>query len=102
MSKPAAQSEPLIPPDHSRCIMVVGPDRRIDQKGNYNTPVNVLPIKCQTCHFVDIDFVPERYALCKGIDTPVELAPAEVGNFLVREPVRQILELVAPGQCSFH
>jgi hypothetical protein len=30
------------------------------------------------------------------------MAPAELGNFLVRERVRQILEIAAPGECSFY
>lgn len=88
--------------EYALCVEIVGPDRRMDQKGNFDAPVNPLPIKCQRCKFVDLDFIPEPYVLYKGIDNPVEIAPAEVGNFLVRERVRKILEIAAPGQCSFH
>jgi hypothetical protein len=95
-------SEPTLPPGHHQCLMMCGPDRRMDQKGTHNAPANPLPMKCQTCRFVDLDFVPQPYLLCKGIDTPVDMAPAEVGNFLVRERVRRVLETVAPGQCEFY
>lgn len=100
--KVLSKTETPPPSRHAHCVEIVGPDRRMDQKGNFDAPVNPLPVKCQQCKFVDLDFVHESYALYKGIDNPVEFAPAEVGNFLVRERVRGILEVVAPGQCSFH
>jgi hypothetical protein len=95
-------SGPTLPPGHHHCVQTFGPDRRMDQKGIHDAPVNPLPTKCQTCRFVNLDFVPQPYLLCKGIDTPVDTAPAEVGNFLVRERVRQVIETVAPGQCEFY
>jgi hypothetical protein len=33
--------------------------------------------------------------------TPNELAPAENGNFLIRDRVHRVLDLVAPRQCSY-
>ena len=80
---------------------MVGSDSRMDQKGNADAPVNGLPLKCSRCRFVDLDFVPQPYFLAKGIDSPTDMARAEAGNFLVRERIRQLVELVAPGQCEF-
>lgn len=85
-----------------QCVEMVGPDRRMDQKGNWDAPVNPLPIKCPRCKFVELNFLPQSYGLFKAIDTPSEIAPAEVGNFLVRERVRRIFEIAIPGQCDFY
>jgi hypothetical protein len=40
--------------------------------------------------------------LAAGFASPAETALAEVGNFLVRDRVRRILEMAAPGACAFH
>jgi hypothetical protein len=50
-----------------------------------------------------LDFVPQPYFLVKARTmSPNELALAENGNFLVRDRVRKVLELLAPGQCGFY
>ena len=66
-------------------------------------PLNPLPPKCEACGFPDLDFVPHPYFLVKSrAMTPNETAMAENGNFLVRDRVRRVLELLAPGQCRFY
>lgn len=82
------------------CVLMCGPDTQLDQPRN--TPSNPLPIKCQRCGFPDIDYVPTPYLLTKGIWIPEEMSPAMRGNFLVRERLRQILEIAVPGACTFH
>lgn len=86
------------------CVRVDGPEKTMDQRGvaYYVTPINPLPIKCSYCTFPDLDFVPSPYLLAKGISAPTETTIAAFGNFLVRERVRQILELAVPGACTFH
>src|SRR5437870_3334154 len=103
MSKNGNKLEkPAVPPGTLQFVQMSGSDVRMDQRGNWNAPVNPLPMKCACCRFVDLDFVPEPYFLCKGIETPAEMALGEVGNFFVRERVRKVLEAVAPGQCGFY
>lgn len=82
---------------HEMC----GSDKRMDQQGNFDLPVNPLPVKCLRCTFPDLDFIPQPYYLAKGITKPTEMEPAELGNFFVRERTRTILETVVPGQCQF-
>lgn len=65
-------------------------------------PLNPFPTKCPLCKVPDVDFVARPYLLGAGIWAPDELASAMRGNFLVRERVRRILELVVPGACIFH
>ena len=84
------------------CVMMVGPDERMDERGNPAKPVNPLPIMCPHCTFPDLDFIARPYLLAKGIASPAETSPADVGNFLVRERVRRILEVVVPDACTFH
>lgn len=85
-----------------RYINVSASDNRMDCRIAFHDPLNKLPIKCGTCGFPDLDHVPQPYVLVKSRTTsPNELALAENGNFFVRGRVRQVLELVAPGQCSF-
>src|SRR5688572_23700976 len=81
---------------------MTGPDTRMDQFGSRDEPANPLPVKCPHCTMPDLDAVAKPYLLAKGFAAPAEHAPAEVGNFLVRERTRKILELVAPGACTFH
>lgn len=64
--------------------------------------VNTLPIKCPHCGFPNIDYVPSPYLLGKSISGLVEIAAAQRGNFLVRDKVRRILELIVPDTCAFH
>jgi hypothetical protein len=82
-------------------VEMTGPDTRMDQFGNVDEPANALPVKCPHCTMPDLDFVAQPYLLAKGFAAPAEHSPAEVGNFLVRERTRKILDLVVPGQCTF-
>ena len=82
-------------------VEMTGPDTRMDQFGSRDGPANELPVKCPHCTMPDLDVAPEPYLLAKGFASPAEHSPAEVGNFLVRERVRKILELVAPAACTF-
>jgi hypothetical protein len=82
-------------------VEMTGPDTRMDQFGNLDAPANPLPVKCLHCTMPDLDAVARPYLLAKGFAAPAEHAPAEVGNFLVRERTRKTLELVVPGQCTF-
>lgn len=79
---------------------MTGPDTRMDQLTHVK-PANPLPVKCTHCTMPDLDFVATPYLLVKGFAAPAETAPAEVGNFLVRDRVRKILEAVVPGACRF-
>jgi hypothetical protein len=81
-------------------VQMTGPDTRMDQLTHVK-PANPLPVKCAHCTMPDLDFVATPYLLVKGFAAPAETAPAEVGNFLVRDRVRKILELVVPGACRF-
>jgi ankyrin repeat protein len=81
-------------------VEMTGPDTRMDQRGD-DRPVNPLPAKCPHCTMPDLDFVAEPYLLARGFTAPAETSPAEVGNFLVRDRVRKILEAAVPGACGF-
>lgn len=86
-----------------RCIEITGSDDRMDCRDMFNGPINELPAKCPKCGFPDLDFVPKPYLLVRSKTlTPNELAMAANGNFLVRERIRQVLELIAPGQCTYY
>lgn len=76
---------------------MTGSDNRMDRR-ELCAPVNPLPVKCSWCTFPDLDFVSQPYLLAKGTSNPNEMQPAEMGNFFVRERVRKVLEVVAPGQ----
>ncbi len=84
-----------------RCVQMVGPDEQMDLRGGFGEPLNPLPTKCAHCRMLDLDSVTEPYLLGRGLEKPVDLAPAEAGNCLVRPSVRTILEQVAPGECRF-
>lgn len=84
------------------CVLMTGPDVQMDQRGDSYEPANVLPMKCAHCTFLDLDFVANPYVLTKGVSSPAETSPAQLGNFLVRERVRKLLELAVPGACTFH
>ena len=86
-----------------RCIQIDGSDNQMDCRVMFYDPLNPLPPKCEACGFPDLDFVPQPYFLVKSrAMTPNETAMAENGNFLVRDRVRRVLELLAPGQCRFY
>jgi hypothetical protein len=84
------------------CVTMTGPDVQMDQRGDSYEPANALPAKCPHCSFPDLDFVTKPYVLTKAVSSPAETSPAQVGNFLVRERVRRILEIAVPGACTFH
>jgi hypothetical protein len=82
---------------------MIGPDKKMDQVGNgWGMPANQLPVRCSHCTFPDIDFIPKPYLLSRGVASPAETSSAVLGNFLVRERVRRILEVVAPEVCTFY
>src|SRR5689334_10530180 len=83
-------------------VEMVGPDSQMDRFGSAERPANALPAKCPHCTVPNFDFVAKPYLLAKGFAIPAETTHAEVGNFLVRERARKILELVVPGACTFH
>jgi hypothetical protein len=89
-------------PKKTKFVEMVGPDVQMDQHGTSYEPANRLPTRCPHCSFPDLDFVPQPYLLTKGISSPSEISPAQMGNFLVRERVRCILEVVVPGACRFY
>jgi hypothetical protein len=84
-----------------RHVQLCGSDKRMDESGSFDLPVNPLPIRCPRCTFPDLDCVPQPYFLAKGVRDPNEIAEGEAGNFFVRERARKILETVAPGACHF-
>ncbi|MCP5522287.1 MAG: SMI1/KNR4 family protein [Verrucomicrobiales bacterium] len=84
------------------CVEMVGPDVQMDQHGSSYDPANRLPAKCQHCSFPYLDFVPQPYLLTKGVVSPSEMSPAQMGNFLVRKRARQIFEIVVPQACAFY
>ena len=49
-------------------VEMTGPDRQLDTTGEFDDPINSLPIKCAHCTFPDIDHVPlesgDRLLLC--------------------------------------
>lgn len=74
----------------------------MDCRDLFHDPINPLPKKCPACGFPDLDHVPQPYFLIKSRTiTPNELAGAEKGNFLVRERVRRVLDLLVPGSCDY-
>jgi hypothetical protein len=84
-----------------RCCMMSGPDSSMDQFGDSLKPANPMSIKCPHCTMPDINSVPQPYFLVKGMASPMEISSAQMGNFLVRDRVRQILEIAVPKACEF-
>jgi hypothetical protein len=75
----------------------------MDCRDMFYDPINPLPKKCEQCGFPDLDHVPQPYFLVKSRSmSPNELAGAENGNFFVRDRVRRVLDLLAPGQCTYY
>ena len=84
------------------CVQLTGSDDRMDCREMFYDPINPLPRKCPKCGFPDLDHVPQPYFLVKSRTmSPNEMALSENGNFFVRDRIRRVLELVAPGQCRF-
>ena len=84
------------------CVAMSGHDDQMDRKGNSTESTNALPAKCPHCTFPDLDYIHRPYLLTRGTASPAETSLAVQGNFLVRDRVRRILELVVPEACSFH
>ncbi|MFO0938901.1 MAG: SMI1/KNR4 family protein [Gemmataceae bacterium] len=85
-----------------RCVEISTSDDRMDCRDMFYDPINPLPKKCPKCGFPDLDYIPQPYFLVKSRTmSPNELAGAENGNFFVRERVRQVLDILAPGQCTY-
>ena len=86
-----------------RCVPISTSDDRMDCRDMFYDPINPLPRKCPKCGFPDLDHVPQPYFLVKSRTmSPNELAGAENGNFFVRERVRRVLDMLAPGQCTYY
>jgi hypothetical protein len=74
----------------------------MDCQDMFLRPINGLPAKCSKCGFPDLDFIPQSYFVVKSKSlAPNELAMAANGNFFVRARIREVLELIAPDQCSY-
>lgn len=85
-----------------RCVQISASDDRMDCREMFSNPINPLPPKCPTCGFPDLDYIPQPYFLVKSRTmSPNELALAENGNFLVRERVRRVFDLLFPGLCTY-
>lgn len=86
-----------------RCVQISTSDDRMDCRDMFFDPINPLPKKCLACGFPDLDHIPQPYFLVKSRTmSPNELAGAENGNFFVRERVQRVLEVLAPGQCTYY
>ncbi|HEX4795227.1 MAG TPA: hypothetical protein VH370_15635 [Humisphaera sp.] len=77
-------------------------DKAMDTHGQFDVGVNTLPSKCEHCTFPDLDFVPEPYALARGLDSSKEIEVLSLGNLVVRPRVRKILADAVGDQVSFH
>jgi hypothetical protein len=87
-------------PGEIQCLNMVGPDERMDQEGW--KPINPLKEICHQCKRVDLNWVSAPYALARKIESPVDFAPAVAGNFLVRDSMKRVLDIVLPGLCKFY
>jgi hypothetical protein len=100
---PGSRGVPLSEdPQTWRHVMVHGDGNSMDTFGNFDLATNQLPKKCPSCTFPDIDAVPQPYLLNRGISDAGDFGCAELGNFFVRERLRQILEVVSPHACLFY
>jgi hypothetical protein len=95
-------SELAASPADLRPLQIFGPDVTMDTVGNFSLPANTWPTKCPQCTFPDLDAVPEPYVLSRGFAAAGDFSTAEVGNFLVRERARRVLEVAAAGACRFY
>src|SRR3569833_2428176 len=88
--------------DEIRLIWLTMTESRLDQK-LYNQPINPLPAKCPVCGFPDLNAVPQPYYLARSrASTAASISLAEVGNFLVKDTVKDILEGISPTLCTFY
>lgn len=84
-------------------LLHAGHQERLDCRNMECDIVNPLPVICAACGHCDLDHVPQPYALVKSKTlAPNEVELAHAGNLLVRDRIKQVLELVAPGQCKFY
>jgi hypothetical protein len=91
-----------VTPGVPRHVEMTGPESEMDLFGSDDEPANPLPARCGHCTMPELDYVARPYLLAKGFAAPTESSSAAVGNFLVVERVRKILELAVPGACTFH
>lgn len=85
-----------------RSVEISPTEPRMDSRESLDELVNPLPTRCPTCRFPDFDVVPQPYFLIRSrTHAPQEIDLAHDGNFLMRERVRHIVELLAPDQCLF-
>lgn len=85
------------------CVELTGSDTGLDCGPFVFDWINALPVRCSTCGFPDLDAVPQPYRILRSrAMTPHESVPAAYGNLLVRDRVRRVLDLAAPGACTFH
>lgn len=85
-----------------RCIKITFSDDRMDCRDMFYDPINPLPKKCPKCGFPDLNHIPNPYFLVKSRTmSPNELAGAENGNFLIRDRIRRLLDLLFPDLCAY-
>lgn len=83
------------------CVLMIGMGDALDEDLG-RRPLNKLPARCSFCSFPDLNCIPAPYILKKKAVAPTEIAVARVGNFLVRDRLRRIMEAAVPGACTFH
>ncbi len=76
-------------------------DDSLDEDG-MAIPLNPLPIKCRVCGMADLDTISEPYLLRRAAANAAgDYFVAYVGNFLIKERVKGIVEFVAPGSFDY-
>ncbi|MBB5620391.1 hypothetical protein HDE69_001440 [Pedobacter cryoconitis] len=79
-------------------------DRRmdiLDTEQSLDTPVNSYVVKCGFCSFPDMDIIPDPYYLYR-VFSGIEIMIADLGNLLVSDRVKKVLEVLFPGVCTFN
>ena len=84
-----------------QCLQMVGSDDRMDHGAGHGPTLNPAPETCSLCGMRDLDCVVQPYLL-RGFTSPADMAPADAGNFLVRQSAKRVLETVTPTDCRFH
>lgn len=90
-----------------RIVSVTGwPDIATDLESRhrqYDSPINRYAICCTSCQFPDIDSTPIPYLLLKkSLRCNLEIYPANLGNLLVSDRVKEILSLIFPAQLTYN
>ena len=70
--------------------------------GMFEESINIWPKRCHHCWLDDNDNPPSPYFLGRRIDCPVVFDIACYGNVFVKDRIRQVIEMLFPGQCIFH